>query len=127
MRESESNKTVPFVPNLSMDANIPEGKGIRDLIDPHHDKEYFEKLQKIKPDLDLMDYNVLKVAVWRAFSTVISDDAKIGTSEYRDTFRNYVEAKNYKRTKNEYVCTQGNPITIVDQDMSRLPKIVDED
>ncbi|THD27552.1 hypothetical protein D915_001679 [Fasciola hepatica] len=112
---------------MNADLSVSEEKGILDVLERHRDKEYFEKLQKIKPDLDLMDYNVLKVATWRAFSNIVSEDGKIGFTEYGETYRNLVDGKNYKRTKNEYPCTQGNPITVIDQDLSRLRKISDED
>ncbi|VDP65186.1 unnamed protein product [Echinostoma caproni] len=106
-----------------MDVKLSESKGILGVFKPHRDKEYYAQLKQVQPDLSRMTYNELKVATMRAFTTINSLDGKLGSSEYREAYQDLVGAEGFRRTQSIHQCTQGNPITILDQDMNRLPKI----
>ncbi|CAL8079528.1 unnamed protein product [Calicophoron daubneyi] len=101
-------------------------EGIQSLIDEYgkvdRGKEYYEKLTQVLPPSNDMSLNDINIFHWGKCTKPFLDD-KPATTENRAEYRDIVKETGFKRRMPIYPCTQGNPITIIDQDVSRLRKI----
>ncbi|TGZ65815.1 hypothetical protein CRM22_005660 [Opisthorchis felineus] len=87
--------------------------------------EYYRELAQIKPDLTPFSFPEVYIASWRAYSNVLAQDGSTAPSEYRVQYTDFLK-KGFQRVNSIQTCSGVNPITVVDQDLSRLPKFTKE-
>ncbi|CAL8079534.1 unnamed protein product [Calicophoron daubneyi] len=97
-------------------------RGLLDIFTVSRDRTYYQELKKIVPDLSPMSYNDVKMYKWKYYSPVYTPE-KSPSSEYRESYRDFLKDRGYQKARQFIQCSHGNPITCVDQNMKILPKI----
>ncbi|CAL8079531.1 unnamed protein product [Calicophoron daubneyi] len=87
------------------------------------DGKYYKDMTKIIPRYNRLTINEQGSLRWQTYTNIHLDPNQASPSEYGAEFRNYISMPNYKKVLPIKPCYPGNPITVVDQDVSRFPKI----
>ena len=104
------------------DSSIPIEKGIQHLVNPTQDRDYYKQLHQMRPDFKDISLEKLTTAGWRAFTNITQIDESTPQSEYAAKYSQFLNKDEYRPLEQLCLCPQGNPITIIDQDLNRIIK-----
>lgn len=98
-------------------------KQVKFITDRNTDK-FYRELAQIRPDVDRMELSEVQTIGWSPYTSIYMEKGDQTMTEYQVEYVDRMQkGKGFEKITPIVQCTQGNPITIMEQDMSRLRKL----